>query len=569
MKKAIPVFVAIFLILIIGGVTFGSKLYEKYSYSQEEADLNEYYHLYSDTDMAIILKDTIVPEHARYVDGEVYFDLDTVHKYFNERFYADVKEQLLLYTMPTYVIRTTFGTSQYSYTDENQQPVDNTTDYKISYYEDDTLYIAADYVAQYTDLHYDPYTDPNRVWIDTQESERTEGTINKNTAVRLRGGVKSAILTKREAGEQVIVLEQMDEWSKVQTIDGFIGYVENKRLDNVGPVAIDYASDFTEPVFTNIKRDYKINMVWQQFWSAQDGSYLREGLKGTSGINVVSPTVFFLSDNQGNILNIANKNYVDTAHDMGLEVWALVSNVDEPSADVNSKELLSSTTARNTLCSNLIAAVEEYGFDGINVDFEQVNMQAGEDYIQFIRELSVVCRNKGIVLSVDNYVPTEYTAHYNRTEQGIWADYVIIMGYDEHYAGSGAGSVASIGYVSKGIADTVALVPEEKVINALPFYTRVWKTQGGNVTCESVGMNTAQNILTQNGVTPVWSDEVCQNYGEYESGDTLCQIWLEDGESIQAKLGVMSQYNLAGVAGWKLGLQADYVWDLLAAYLAQ
>ena len=569
MKKAIPVFIAIFLILITVGVTFGSKLYEKYSYSKEQADLNEYYSLTSDTDMAIILKDTILPEHAQYVDNEVYFDLDTVHKYFNERFYEDKNENLLLYTMPNYVVNHTIGTSQYSYTDEAQQPVEQTTDYVISYYKDDTLYIAADYVAQYTDLHYYPYTEPNRVWIDTQESERTEGTISKNTAVRLRGGVKSAILTQAEAGEQVTVLEQMEDWSKVQTTDGFIGYVENKRLEDVGPVAIDYVSDFTEPVFTNIQRDYKINMVWHQFWSAQDGSYLREAMKGTSGINVVAPTVFFLSDNEGNIVNIANKNYVDTAHEMGLEVWALVSNVDEPSKDVSSKELLSSTTARRNLCSNLMTAVAEYGFDGINVDFEQVNMQAGEDYIQFIRELSVECRNRGIVLSVDNYVPTEYTAHYNRAEQGIWADYVVIMGYDEHYAGSEAGSVASIGYVSRGIADTVAVVPEEKVMNALPFYTRVWKTEGGTVTCESVGMNTAKNVLTQNGVTPEWNDEVCQNYGEFEKGDALYQVWLEDEESIQAKLGVMSQYNLAGVAGWKLGLQADYVWDLLTTYLAQ
>lgn len=569
MKKVIPVFVALFLIFIIVGVTFGGKIYEKYSYSKEQADLNEYFNLYSDTDMAIIMQDTIVEEHAQYVDGKVYFDLDTVHKYFNERFYADVKEQLLLYTMPTYVICTTFGTSMYSYTDEAGQPSENSVDYVISYYKDDTLYVAADYVAQYTDLHYYPYTAPNRVWIDTQVSERIEGEIGKNTAVRLRGGVKSPILTQINAGERVIVLEQMDEWSKVQTIDGFIGYVENKRLDQVGAVAIDYASDFIEPVFTNIKRDYKINMVWQQFWSPQDGSYLREGLKGTSGINVVSPTVFFLSDNQGNFLDIANKDYVDTAHEMGLEVWALVSNVDEPSREVDSKELLSSTTARANLCNNLMSAVEKYGFDGINVDFEQVSMQAGEDYIQFIRELSVACRRKGIVLSVDNYVPTEYTAHYNRREQGIWADYVVIMGYDEHYSGSEAGSVASIGYVSKGIADTVAVVPEEKVINALPFYTRVWKTQGGNVSCESVGMNTAGNILTQNGVTPEWNDEVCQNYGEYEKGDTLYQIWLEDKESLQAKLGVMSQYNLAGVAGWKLGLQADYVWELLAAYLTR
>ena len=248
-----------------------------------------------------------------------------------------------------------------------------------------------------------------------------------------------------------------------------------------------------------------------------------------------------------------------------MEVWALVDNFDK---DVSTFQTLSKTTSRTNLIRNLMNEVLKYDIDGINVDFEEVSYDAGEPFVQFIRELSIECRKEGIVLSVDNYVPRASTTHYNRKEQGIVADYVIIMGYDEHWGSGGiAGSVASIGFVEDGIVQTLEEVPANKIINAVPFYTRVWKTNGDRVTSEAVDMETAHNFIKNNGLTMTWNATAGQNYGEIQKGNTLYQLWMEDKDSIEAKLAVMRKYGIGGVAAWKLGYETSDIWDMIASYM--
>lgn len=209
-----------------------------------------------------------------------------------------------------------------------------------------------------------------------------------------------------------------------------------------------------------------------------------------------------------------------------------------------------------------------YNLDGLNIDFEGIPAETGPHYIQFIRELSIQCRKKNIVLSIDNYVPTSSTDYYDRKEQGVVADYVIIMGYDEHWRGSGkAGSVASIGFVEDGIVHTLEEVPAEKVINAVPFYTLVWRTEGGQTTDETLTMANTAAYISRNSLSPIWDETACQNYVEFESGNVLYQVWFEDTQSLQVKLNIMDKHNLAGAAGWSLGLQSEDVWPLFETYI--
>ena len=211
----------------------------------------------------------------------------------------------------------------------------------------------------------------------------------------------------------------------------------------------------------------------------------------------------------------------------------------------------------------------QVGIDGINVDFEKISKDCGVHYIQFIRELSVKCRQNGIVLSVDNYVPKGYNQQYNRKEQGVMADYVIIMGYDEHYVGSEeAGSVASLPWVEKGIQDTIAEVPAQRVINAVPFYTRLWKTEAGSLSSEAIGMDTAQEVVNTNNAQVYWDSDVSQNYGSFEKDGCTYQIWIEDSQSIAAKVQLIQKYNLAGVAAWKLGFENSSIWQVITDNLS-
>ena len=564
MKKIIPVLIAIVLIIVVAAVGFGAKFMEKYSYSKERADLAEYFGIMGSDDVPIILQDERIEEHAKLWDGVCYFDFATVHKYFNDRFYEDKKESLLLYALPDMIVSTEIGSRAVTVgTDSSER------DYVIARYEGDILYVAVDFVKEYANFAYALYTTPNHMQIYTEWNEQQTATITKDTQVRYQGGIKSDILKDVSEGDKIIVLEEMETWTKVKTEDSYIGYVENKRLSeerNEEKTALEPETVYVEPVYESNTRDHKINLAWHAVASAAGNDTLSEEMAGTKSINVISPTWFALSDNEGNFTSFATTDYVTRAHDMGLEVWALVDNF--TNGGVDTYEVLAGLSTRQHLINGLIDTALEYGLDGINIDFENISLDAGEPFVEFIRELSIPCRKHGIVLSIDNYVPMGYTEHYNRKEQGIVADYVIVMGYDEHYNGSEtAGSVASIDFVEKGIANTVADVPANKVINAIPFYTRIWETNGTAVTSQAVGMELAQQYITDHNITTVWDEQTCQNYGEYQSGGSYYQVWLEDEDSIRVKLNIMDKYGIAGIAEWKLGFQRDSIWDVIEEYM--
>ena len=559
-NKMLPVLIAIALIIVIGGIGAGSLVLKKYGYSNETMDLEKYFNLATGDEVAIVLQNEHIETKAKLFQGTHYLDFVSVQDLLNDRFYHDEAEGLLLYTTPTEIIRTEVGSNSYMVGSEIVE-----TSYTISFYEEETLYVALDFVRNYTNFSYEPYFEPNRMQLTTQWPETTTAVVRKNTQIRYRGGVKSDILREVEKGEIVTVLEEFDNWTKVKTYDAFIGFVPSKVLKNEETAIPQIEPNYVEPEYTSLTRDYKINMGWHQVMSAAANDTLTSVVMENSNMNVISPTWFSLKSTDGDIRSIATQSYVDKAHNMGMEVWALVDNFDK---DVSTYQTLSKTTSRTNLIRNLMSEVLKYDIDGINVDFEEVSYDAGEPFVQFIRELSIECRKEGIVLSVDNYVPRASTTHYNRKEQGIVADYVIIMGYDEHWGSGGvAGSVASLGFVEDGIVQTLEDVPANKVINALPFYTRVWKTNGDKVTSEALDMETAWNFIKKNGVNMTWDATAGQNYGEIQLGNTFYQIWMEDKDSIESKLAVMKKYGIGGVAAWKLGYETSDIWDKIAVYM--
>lgn len=558
-KKMMPALVALGLIVLIVAAAGGVFLYQRYSYSKEEADLDVYFGTGSPEEMAVVLNDGMTEEKGLWKDGHCYLTLDAVHELLNGRFYADDNEKLLLYTLPDKTDRIGFGES----TDEG---------YAAAFEQDGKVWLALDYVKRYTDMEFTAYTEPNRVVVTTSWEERQAAEVKKDTALRVRGGIKSEILVPLEKGTQVTVLEQLENWAKVQTRDGYIGYVELKRLTEPQPYTPDKNTGYTEPDYTGNKREHKINLAWHQVTTEAANSTLASYMSGVTGVNVISPTWYSLYDNEGILDGIASPEYVRQAHAMGLEVWALIDDFTHREDNgVDPQLVLSYTSKRTAIIDMLMIEAERCGFDGINVDFEKITDEGGEDYIQFIRELSVACRQRGLVLSVDNYVPRNFNAHYEWKEQGVMADYVIIMGYDEHWGGSEvAGSVASLGYVTEGIEKMVEEVPADKVINAVPLYMRIWTTDGsGVVTSKAVGTQTAYDVLAKNGVTPVWDEVTGQNYAAFETADGLVQVWLEDEQSLAAKVSVMKQHGLGGIAAWKLGFDEGRknIWGVIGEFL--
>ncbi len=539
-KPVIAVAVLVILVAILGIVTH---VVMKYIPSSEKMDLNEYYGEMADGEIALVIGTEKLEERG-LVDGDrVYLPLDVVNTYLNQRYYWDSANQQILYATP----------SELTSVSASSEAGDKV------WVKDDKVYLNLTYVQEFTDLDAYITKDPYRIAIQYKFKNVKTVTVKKNTSIRYRGGIKSAILTSVKKGTKLRLIEEMENWDQVATDDGYIGYIDKKKVGEAEKTKFERS--FKKEEYSYLTMDSKVNMVWHQVTSTDANAYFADATANMTGVNVISPTWFYLTDTSGNIASIASADYVSQAHEKGLQVWGLIDNFTQ---EVSTTETLSSTAARQNIISQLIQAAQDVGMDGINVDFESLSEDVGTHFLEFLRELSIECHKNNLVLSVDNPVPEDFTSHYDRAEQGRVVDYVIIMGYDEHYVGSEAGSVASLPWVEQGIQDTLDEVPAKRVINAIPFYTRLWKTTGGNVTSEAIGMDQAQQTIADNNVETYWDKTTSQNYGKYDIDNSTYQIWLEDAQSVAEKVKLVSKYDLAGVSAWKLGFENNGIWQVIS-----
>ena len=580
-KKILPVIAVIAVIILIIAIFAVSTLVKKYTPSKERMDLFDYYSLSSSEEIAIVLNQEKIETKATIINNEKYLDYNFVHDYINPRFYWDENENVLLYTLPKGMVSVEVGSKNYTIAKSAQSE-----EYVILKTEGRTAFIALDFVKKYTDIEYHVYEDPNRVMIQTDWENLTVATVKKDTQVRYRGGVKSPVLCEISKQDEVTIVESEENWKKVCTKDGFIGYVKNNTLKKEEQRSVQRNFDYSEQEFSSITKDYKINMAWHNVTNTTANDSVAQRIVQTKGLTTIAPTWYHVADTTGNLESISSTDYVSYAHQAHIEVWATIRDFDGGiSSYEESYEFLSRTSQRERLINQLIADALQTGIDGINVDFEKISEECGEHYIQFIRELSIRCKQNGLVLSVDNYVPKGYNMQYDRKEQGVVADYVVIMGYDEYFAGSlEAGSVSSYNFVKEGIEETMKEVPAEKIISGIPFFTRLWeetpKTEQEiadaagtdeekyltNVDSVALGMDAAKETVEKNQAEIVWDEEAKQEFATWTSGDVTYKIWLENAKSLEPKLALMKENNLAGSAAWTLGQETPDIWELILQY---
>lgn len=560
--KLIPVVVAIGLIIAIGGIYYGRTLIENVYYSSERKDLNEYYELFDANDVAVFIQNSYIPEKAKYIGGACYFDLDTIGTLFNDRFYVNTEEAVVMYTTQTDIYEAFIGEENKSYTVNGEAKM--LAHAPAVLYKEEVL-ISAEFLQLFESFVYEFYPTPNRMLLFTDAVTYPEAVVTKETKIRVLGGVKSEIVADLATDDRIYILEEMEKWSKVVSADGYMGYIENKRFEKEGEVVKTPVPEQVADGYTPMLMEDVINMGFHQVFSQKANDTFESSVKDAAGMNVIAPTWFRVKDDEGTLESIADKNYVQKAHEKGMKVWAVYTDVDY---SVDLEGILGVTAKRRALVDSMVAYALEYGIDGINVDFETVKTETGADFAQFLRELSIQTHANQLVLSVCNYAPTASTEHYNRAEQGLVADYVVVMGYDEHWATSEvAGSVASIDFVEGGIQRTIeAGVAANRIINAIPFYTRLWKTENGQVSSEVKGMSAAKKWAEENGAELIWDNMTCQYYAEAQVDGVYYQIWLEEEESIQTKLNVMKSNGVAGVAEWKLGFEEPEIWEIISAY---
>lgn len=549
--------IAVVAVVVLAALAAGTFLVKRYAPSKEWMDGYKYFEVDSNTDKTFVIIDNKSYSDIGVMrDDVLYLPVDFVSDYINVRFYYDKESNAVLYTddSRTYI----YEPDSTGYKDSDGNTYDS--EYKIASEIDGTMYIAFQYVADYTNCTYAYGSKPSRLSVNMINGEVSRVTAKNDMYIRYRGGVKSDILEQINKGDSVYYVESFDDWIKVISATGYTGYVKSS---DVSEVYTEVPDNTYESEYAGLSISQKVKLGWFQVaGTAGNDNYTQ--LTGLSNINVIAPTWYSIASENGSMSNYSSASWVNAMHNRGLQVWPLVDDFNKL---VDFKALYSSRTARKTMIDTLIKDARAYGYDGINLDLENVKSDYAKDFLQFVRELSVECHKNNIILSTDNYKPEAYNSCYNLKEQSDYVDYAIVMAYDEHYAGSEAGSVASLPFVKEAVEDMTALVPADKVVVGIPFFTRIWSVSQTSTTSSAVGMQAAIDELNKDGQTAIWNDDAGQYVCSYDKNGVTRKIWFEEDKSIEEKLKVVVDNNTAGIAVWKLGLEKASVWNVINQYI--
>ncbi len=508
---------------------------------------------------------------AQIIDEEILLPLEVIRQYFDPYIWWDEELEVVTITTDNRVIRMRTGNLDAFV---NNEPIKlNIPAYK----ENNTVYIPIDFLSEYYDIEINYKRGSNVIIIDYNNSIREiaepidlEACVRKGMSIRYPVLKKFDFGTANEEENLLRVFETYDNWYKVRTSEGIIGFIEKKHVV-VRKIMVKHKpiKEFDGPVWT--PETGKLNLVWQMTYGN------RPEITKIDGLDVLSPTFFEVINENGDILNRCDKIYIDRAHELGYQVWALLQN--EFRNPDNTEKLLSNTQARENLIKQILAYCALYELDGVNIDFENVYYRNKDALTQFVREITPLLKEQGLIVSIDVGVPDgseNYSLCYDREAYAQVVDYIMVMTYDQHWASSPvAGSVAELGWVEKNVQKMLELVPREKLLLGLPFYVRVWKeekNENGKVVVTSPGavtMERAEELVKENDASVRWDSKSSQYYAWYKKDDAVYKIWLEDFNSINLKSALVHKYKLAGTASWSKTFETEEVWSVLNQNLKQ
>ena len=564
-SRKIPVIIVLLAIAAVVCISIFTKKDPELEPVDDMADLTEVYA--SEEGTAPIIANGLRSNVKGLVhERHVYLKLGTVLEDINDGFFWDDTEKVLSYATATKVIYARAGDMY------DGAPIfyDNSkTDAKKSEDPRDRICVALNYVAQFASMKVNIYSDPGRVFLRSRFGDQQYARIKKGTALRVGPGENEKILINVDAEQDAWLISTDNGWSKVFLESaGHVGYIREADISKIDTVHEEepYQEETYKRKTVGAK---KVVIAWHQVFNETGVEEIDQLLEGAESLNVIAPTWFSVTSSMGTIDSRADSDYVRIAHEHGLQIWALVENFNT-STKLDYGQLFGRTSIRTKLVNSIVEEAVRYGIDGINLDFEGLPSDAGSGYLQFIKELAIACHEKDLFFSIDNYVPSAWTQHYHREDQAKIVDYFVLMAYDEHYAGSDAGSTASLPFIKKGIEDTVAAgVPAKMILVGMPFYSRIWRGEDAAVSSETMNMAAMHDAKKQYKDFMVWDDESGQNYIEIEIEGVLNRIWVEDVSSIEAKLDLIFGHRVAGIACWKLGMEIPEAWEAITAKIEE
>ena len=494
-------------------------------------------------------------------DNIIYLSESDVANFFDKYIYQDEETNNIITTYEKKVAAIGF--------EENQITINGSEKeiYAHAIEKDGEVYLPVSEMTDVYDVEIANIEETKVVTMDSLDRGQKRAIVTSNLAVKSSTNFISKTVDRVKKGDCVIVVSSDKGYSRIRTANGKLGYIKTNKLENEFTVREDMEE--TKQV------EGKINLTWDYF--SEYGSAPDRAGTTIDGVNVVSPAFFYLDEDGKLQENVGSKGqaYIEWAHSNGYKVWPMISNANaaKESLEITS-EIMNSYTKREALIESIVEKCVEYKLDGINVDFENMKAEDKDMYSRFIIELTPRLKEIGAVTSVDVTAPDggeTWSMCFDRHVIGDVADYIIFMAYDQNGVSSTTpGTTAGYNWVSLSLNKFLQteVIDSDKIILAVPFYTRVWTTdQDGKIIGRStVDMKDIESIIPA-GVEKTWDDELKQNYVEYMDGNNKKQIWIEDLESLKAKVSLIKENNLAGVASWQKGMETDEVWQMFKTEL--
>ena len=503
---------------------------------------------------------TVKLKNDMYINDKkvVYMSITDVKNYLDKYIYYDTQNKQVI---------TTYGEKiGILSTDKNIININNSTLNILSgiEFKNDEIYLPITQMATVYNMEMTYITDKNTLVMDSLEKELIKADVSSKVSVKYKNTVFSKTVDRVNKGSKVIVVEEKNGWSKIRTNAGKIGYVKTSKIQN---------KYYVRQNLNDVKKQStaKINMVWDYF--SEYGKAANRSSTTIDGVNVVSPSFFTVVKNGNGKINenVGNNglNYINWAKQNNYKVWAMVSN--NANKDTTST-ILNSYTLRTNMINTIVSLANKYNLDGINIDFENMNESDKSMFSRFIIELEPKLKEAGKTLSVDVTAPDgggDWSECYERDVIGNVADYIVFMAYDQNGAySSKEGTTAGYNWVETNLNKFIKReeIPSNKIVLGMPFYTRLWKEENGNITSKTVNMKNIDTVIPSD-IQRIWDDTLKQNYVEYTQDSAVYKMWIEDEMSIKEKVGLVRKYNLAGVASWEKDREKNTIWAVIKAEL--
>ncbi|WP_366923954.1 glycosyl hydrolase family 18 protein [Metallumcola ferriviriculae] len=513
-----------------------------------------------ETKLHLILEDKdLGRDKADVINGDVYLPLAIIREHLDENIFWEEDTGTVVVTTKDRVVR--MATKDLTARVNSQE----VTLQAPVIERDGVPWVPVEFLAPLYRVDINYFSDTGRVVITRLDKRQDIGRVLKEIKLRTAWGFRNPWLKELEPGAVVTVFEVNAGYARVRTKGGLLGYIPADSIHDKRTIVPESQE---EPGAAKLwhPEDKKINLTWE-FVTGRNPDTTK--IPQLTGVNVVSPTWFYLSDSRGNIANKASSSYVSWAHRQNYQVWALFSNDFDRE---RTHAVLTSAGKREQVIDQLLVYASLYQLNGINIDFENVYLKDRELLVQFVRELVPLAHQQGLVVSIDVTIKggsANYSLFYDRKALGKAVDYVILMTYDEHWASSPkAGSVASLPWVEDGVRGLLEDVPQEKLVLGVPFYTRLWiekEAEDGSLTVKSqaLSMNAAERLLEEKGAEVTHDNAAGQHYASWQQGDIVYEIWLENEESMRQRASLVKKYGLAGIASWRRGFEKSSIWQVI------